>query len=262
MLSRLLRKVGYDPKPRPFSKFISFKDTIAAAKSAGLSVSDYIEHRHMVGPRSSLEVTIESMASLGVFDSPVQRLCEIGPGSGRYMEKVIARCKPASCEIYETSTEWRRWLVERYGVVSRSCDGHKLSETDDNSVDLIQAHKVFPGLPFLLIASYLREMARVARSGGWIVFDILTEQCFNDQHLDEWFGIDPWNWDWTPIMVGRDFAVKLFSDRGVNLVGSFAVAQHPAITECMVFRKGSSAAPVARDGQQRPPEFSLPKTSN
>jgi Methyltransferase domain len=253
MMTGLLRKVGYKPKPRPFSKFISFKDTIAGAKAAGLSVSDYIERRHMVGTRTSLEMTIDSMASLGVFDAPIQRFCEIGPGSGRYMEKVIDRCKPQSCEIYETSTEWRQWLVEKYGVVSRPCNGHKLSDTEDNSVDLIQAHKVFPGLRFLLVASYLREMARVTRNGGWIVFDIMTENCFSDQHLDEWFAIDPWNWDWTPGMVGRDLAIKLFSDRGVNFIGSFEVPQHPAITECMVFRKGFSPAPPASDRRQRPP---------
>ncbi len=240
MLNRVLQSIGYKPKPRPFTKFISFKKTIAEASAAGLSVSDYIERKHLVGTRSPLDITIESMASLGVFDTPKQTICEIGPGSGRYMERVIDRCHPQTYEIYETSSEWRHWLVEKYGVIARSCDGHKLSETENDSVDLIQAHKVFPGLRFLLVASYLREMARVSRDGGWIVFDIMTEACFSDQHLNEWFDVDPWKWDWTPGMVGRDFAIKSFGDRGVSFVGSFEVAQYPAITECMVFRKDST----------------------
>src|SRR5579862_1172014 len=242
MLNRVLRRFGHKPKARPFSQFVSFKKTLAAAAAAGLSVSDYIENRHKVGPRTALEITIDSLETLGVFGERIHKVCEIGPGSGRYMEKVIERSHPEHYEIYETSTEWRGWLVEKYGVVSRSCNGHKLSETEDGSMDLVQAHKVFPGLRFLLVASYLREMARVARDGGWIVFDIMTEACFSDQHLDEWFAVDPWHWDWTPGMVGRDFAIKVFADRGVSFVGSFQVAQYPAITECMVFRKNSKSA--------------------
>jgi hypothetical protein len=239
MLNSVLRRMGYKPKQRPFSDFIAFKETVKSAKAAGLSVGDYIDRSHTTGPRSPTDQTIDGMASLGVFDNPLERVCELGPGSGRYLERTIARSHPGHYEVYETSTEWRDWLVEQHGIVSRKCDGVTLSETESGSIALVQAHKVFPGLPFLMTVSYLQEMARVAQNGGWVVFDAMTEACFSPEHLKAWFDANPWEWDWSPRLVAKDFTVKLFADRGLSLVGSFQVPLFPAITECMVFRKKS-----------------------
>jgi len=141
--------------------------------------------------------------------------------------------------VYETSAEWRDWLVAEHGITPRKCNGVSLSETASDSVGLVQAHKLFPGLPFLTTVSYLQEMARVAQSGGWVVFDIMTEACFTANYLKAWFEARPWDWDWAPHLVARDFTVRLFQDRGLALVGSFEVPLFPAVTECMVFRKSA-----------------------
>jgi len=244
MLSAALRRLGHKPKPRPFSEFISFKETLEAAKAAGVPVGEYIERKHLSGPQTALDQTMDGLASLGLFNFPIERICELGPGSGRYLERTIARCQPRLYEIYETSREWRNWLVERYGVIARNCDGRALTETESGSVDLIHAHKVFPGLPFLITASYFREMARVVRNGGWVVFDILTEACFSREHLDAWFDEEPWEWEWSPRMVARDYTVGMFAERGIFLVSSFQVPLFPAITECMVFRKTPTRSDV------------------
>jgi hypothetical protein len=239
MLRPVLGPFGGNNKPRPFSEYISFNETLAAAQAAGLSVGDYIECKHLTGKQSALDQTMDGLGSLGVFGGPIERICELGPGSGRYLERITARCQPRAYEIYETSAEWRNWLVERHSVVAKSCDGRTLAETESDSVDLVHAHKVFPGLPFLVTASYFREMARVVRRGGWAVFDIMTEACFTPEHLDAWFAADAWEWVWSPRMVARDYAVGVFAERGIGLVGSFQVPMFPAVTECMVFRKGS-----------------------
>jgi hypothetical protein len=244
MLSPVLRRLGYKRKPRPFSEFITFKETLKAAQKAGVSVGEYIERKHLTGTRSALDQTMEGLAALGLFNSSMERICELGPGSGRYLDKTIARCHPRLYEIYETSREWRSWLVEQYGVVARSCDSRTLAETESGSVDLVMAHKVFPGLPFLMTASYFREMARVVRDGGWVVFDIMSEACFSPEYLDAWFSVDPWEWAWSPQMISRNYTVETFAQRGVLLVGSFQVPLFPAITECMVFRKGPSRVSV------------------
>lgn len=153
------------------------------------------------------------------------------------MEKTIGRCKSSTYEIYETSAEWRQWLVERYGVVSRECNGRTLAETESGSVGLIQAHKVFPGLPYLVTMSYLGEMARVVERGGWVVFDLMTEPCFSDEWLGKWFDANPWHWEWAPHIVGREYVITFFSKRGLELVGSFFVPCYPGLTECFAFKK-------------------------
>jgi len=43
------------------------------------------------------------MKKLGVFDGEIERVCEIGPGTGRYLDKVLKLAKPTYCEIYETA---------------------------------------------------------------------------------------------------------------------------------------------------------------
>jgi SAM-dependent methyltransferase len=240
LISPVLRRLGYIPKARPFSDYIAFKETLNGAAAAGLSVGEYIEQKNLTGTPSALDKTMDGLAALGVFDGPIERVCEVGPGSGRYLEKTIARCKPHTYEIYETSPEWRGWLIEKYGVVPKHCDGRTLAETESSSVGLIQAHKVFHGLPLLVTLSYLREFARVVRDGGWVVFDIMTEKCFSKEHLDQWFEANPWEWPWAPHMCAFDFAIDLFAAQGIQLVGSFQIRNYPAVTECIVLRKTKS----------------------
>jgi SAM-dependent methyltransferase len=240
LLTSVLQHFGYKPKPRPFSEFIAFKETVKSARAAGLSVGDYIDRRHPVGGRSATAFTIDEMANFGVFDARLDRICEIGAGSGRYLEKTVGKAHPTLYEVYETSDEWRDWLIHHYdhhNVVARHCDGRTLGETDTASIALVQAHKLFPGLPFLIAVSYFQEMARVVRDGGWIVFDIMTEGCFSSDHLKEWFAENPWEWSWTPQFISKDFVRKFFADRGISFVGSFQVPLFPAVTECLVFRK-------------------------
>ncbi len=244
VLRSALQRLGYKRKPRPFSEFVDFKETLKAAAKAGLSVGEYIERKHSTGLRTPLDETVDRMAVLGVFEGKVQKVCELGPGSGRYLDKTIARCRPRAYEIYETSHEWRSWLVKEYGVIARRSDGRTLGETESGSVDLVQAHKLFPGLPLLATLSYFREMARVVRSGGWVVFDVMTENCFSPENLQAWFDANPWDWAWAPHMCTLEYVLAMFAKEGISLVGSFQVALYPAVTECLVLRKALPGAGV------------------
>jgi len=237
----IFARFGWVHKHRPFSQYLDFKRTLKAAADAGLSVGEYIERKHSKGSVTPRDVTINGMKEAGVFDKPLGCVCEIGPGSGRYLESVLSLCKPDSYEIYETSSEWRGWLVERYGVIAKRGDGRSLNETESSTVDLVQAHRLFHGLPTLITISYLLEMARVARPGGWLVFDLMTETCLESQHLKAWFDADPWTWDWSPIMTGRRYVLDLLAAAGVFLVSSFHVAMFPAVSECLILRKAGHA---------------------
>jgi hypothetical protein len=241
----VVHRFGHQQKARPFSEFISFNETQKAAKAAGVSVGEFLEHRRLVGTKTALELTIDGMAALGVFQGRIDRVCELGPGSGRYLERTMARCKPTHYEIYETSGEWRKWLTEKYGVTARKSDWRTLGETAAASVDLVQAHKVFPGLPLLTTLSYFREMARVARNGGWIVFDVMTERCFDAPNLQAWIDANPWEWDWSPRMCSIQYVVDMFEGFGITAVGSFLVPLYPGVTQCLVFKKNDPTKVVS-----------------
>ncbi|HZV45669.1 MAG TPA: hypothetical protein VFF90_14395, partial [Saprospiraceae bacterium] len=89
----LVRKGG------EFQDYIPWKQTLIDAEKSGLSLSDYIDNNFNVP--GTTQLTIDKMKELGVFEGRLQRVCEIGPGSGRYLEKVIDLCHPVFYEIYE-----------------------------------------------------------------------------------------------------------------------------------------------------------------
>jgi hypothetical protein len=225
-----LRLVREDELPsiRPF---IPFKKTLAAARAAGLSVGDYIDARW--AEPGATQQTIDGMKKLGVFDRAIRRVCEIGPGSGRYLEKTIAACHPSYYEIYETAPDWEHWLVRKYKVTAQHADGFSLSGTADMSIDLVQAHKVLVDLDFVTSCHYMAEMARVVRDGCKIVFDVLTENCMDEQTLQQYWALRKQMYTVLP----RQYTLDLLARRGVQLDGSFFVAMPTGQTECMVFTK-------------------------
>jgi len=173
------------------SNFIPIEDTLAGARRAGLSVGDYIDTVLNNIPGATQD-TIDAMKRLGVFAAPVATVLEIGPGSGRYLEKTIAACSPGRYEIYETSLPWAAFLAREYRVIQQPTDGSALASTPDASCDLVHAHKVFSSIPFMPTVKYWGEMARVARGSAHIVFDIMTEACLDPATIRKWAasGID------------------------------------------------------------------------
>jgi hypothetical protein len=179
------------------------------------------------------------MARLGIFKDKIERVCEIGPGSGRYLEKILKICNPKYYEIYETANEWEKWLVQKYNVIPFPTDGRSLSHTPSQSIDLVQAHKVLPGQPSLWICQYFLEMARVVRDGGKVVFDIVTEECLDDITLETWIRSGA-GYQHYPCLMPKQYAIDLFCKQGFSFVGSFFIPMEPGKTECMVFAKKSS----------------------
>jgi SAM-dependent methyltransferase len=235
----LAGNAGYKivPRQKDFESYLNFRETLKLATQAGVAVGDFIEVRSKV-PHTSQQ-TLDNMAELGVFGAKVDRVCEIGPGSGRYLAKTIQCCNPQYYEIYETASDWAQWLVQEYRVVSQSADGVSLKMTPSSSIDLVQAHKVFPGLSFFSAVRYFEEMARVTREGGKVVLDILDEDCMDDQTVARWLApevaID--KWDFTASMIPRKYAIDFFVKRGFALRGSFFIDLWPGKTEYLVFSK-------------------------
>jgi hypothetical protein len=217
-----------------YREYIPFAPTLAGANQAGLSVGDYIDANFNVA--GATKATLDRMKELGVFQERIDRVCEIGPGSGRYLEKTIGICSPSYYEIYETASDWQKYLVQAYKVVARPADGQSLSSTPAASIDLVQSHKVMPGQPSLVMCSYFEEMVRIVRVGGKIVFDIVTEECLDDTTLKDWFAMKG-GYQHYPCLMPKQFAIEFFQRRGCSFDGSFLIPMKPGKTECFVFTK-------------------------
>jgi hypothetical protein len=181
ILSSVLAKLKkiLNEKNDYYGDYISAAQTIAAARAANLSVCEYVERLwHQVGLTAQI---ISRMRDAGCFKK-CNHICEIGPGTGRYLDLVFR--PSARCDIYETQSDWREWLANEYSVNAPIPNGRTLSVTPSSSCDLVMAHGVFVYTPALVTFSYLRESARVLRAGGYLVFDCFIE--------DELIDIDLW----------------------------------------------------------------------
>ena len=161
-----------------------------------------------------------------------ETICEIGPGSGRFAEALIAELRPQSYEIYESARDWMPHLRKLPNVVVRNCDGHSLHDTPDSSVDLVHAQKVFVYLKFYVVIGYLAEMARVVRQGGIVAFDVVTEDCIGEEMARSW-AQDGTIYYPSP----RSWIVEFMKSRGLTLVGSCFTPLRPGKSELLVFRR-------------------------
>jgi Methyltransferase domain len=217
--------------------FIPFDTTMKAAKDAGLSVGDYIDTVMSKTPGVT-RLTIDNLVSIGVYSGAVNWVVEIGPGSGRYVEKTLSVCSPSKYEIYETATKWGSYVAEKFEVLLQPTDGHSLKATPSDSADVVQAFKVFTTIPFSKTSQYWLEMIRVTRQGGWVVFDAVTEPCLDTKSVELWAnaGIDNGS---HPALLPRSVALNYFKERGFSCLGSFVVPMSPGTCATFAFRKGS-----------------------
>lgn len=237
----VLRRTGYDLVRSTnvrggVDDFLPFEPTVRAARAAGMSIGDYLDDV-MNGTPGATASTIERLTELGVFAGAPHTLLEIGPGSGRYLEKTLEVCTPSRYEIYETAEPWRDFLVETYPVVALPTEGSSLAPTPDGSVDVVLAHKVFNTVTFLISIRYFLEMARVVRPGGRIVFDALTETALDPATLRDWAAKGGEGHGTYPTPLPRQACVDLFATLGCTLEAAFLAPMGFATTEVLVFRK-------------------------
>jgi hypothetical protein len=236
-----LLKVGLDVRLTGHNwadtkQFLPLEPTLAAARAAGLSLTDYIDTVLNNTPGAT-QATIDGMRNLGVFAGKIESVVEIGPGSGRYLEKTIAQCHPSRYEGYETALPWVKYLHDTYpNTVIHPTDGATLTQTPSNSVDLIAAHKVFVGVNLMTTLRYWQEMVRVTRAGGFVVFDIVTESGLTPELIDAWVATGH-NIEHYPASAPRGSCIDYFSARGFAFTGSFTVPLGPSKTEVFAFKR-------------------------
>jgi hypothetical protein len=206
--------------------------TLRRAKATGLSVGDYID-KTFQSPGAT-QGTIDKLKELAVFDERLKRICEVGPGTGRYLEKVLPLCQSDWYEIYETDREWSEWLGKQFPQLTvRFADGLNLKQTPDASIALLHAHKVITYLSFVNSWIYFKEFVRVIKPHGTIVFDLVTEACMTEDLIDKWINIKMFY----PTMFPIDMVTNFFAQNGCKLVGRFFAPMKPGISEYLIFKK-------------------------
>jgi len=197
--------------------YIPGKQTIAAAKAAQLPVDRYIDKTYrwpnfLTAPK----LFVEHLQTLGALDKSTDRLqiCEIGPGSGRFISALLDVCQPQQYEIYEPDRAWANWLKAEYGVIIREGqDWETLSQTESASMDLVHAHSTFVYLSVLTACSYFYDIARVTKPGGFVAFDIISEESLDTATIAEWLAT-PARF---PVLLPRAYVVNLFANKGFSL---------------------------------------------
>lgn len=209
--------------------YIAADETVSAAKRAGLSVCDYVEK--LWGMQGETQAVIEKMVSCNAFVSASPNVVEIGAGTGRYLEKVLQRVRPAKYESYETARDWAEWLKSKYPIISHKADGVTLRQTPSMSADLVHAHGVFVYLPFLASYRYWKEIWRITKEGGIVIFDIISEDCLDQKTVDRWLKSNH-NY---PFFLSKHYVVSVFGNHGFSLINSFKKRYGEGYSEYLAF---------------------------
>jgi hypothetical protein len=146
---------------------------------------------------------------------------------------VLRKQLPSKYEIYETANDWNEWLRAQYPVIAHDADGCSLNQTQSSGVDLVHAHGVFVYLPFLTSYNYFKEIWRVAGPGSYIVFDIMSERCFDEATTEKWLA-SPHRY---ACFLSKAYVVNLFDRNGFVLLGSYTENWGAGISEYLVLKR-------------------------
>ncbi len=221
--------VSYGTKSRN-SAYIDAMETINAAKEKKMSVSDYVEE--IWNQQGATDQVIQHMKEAGSL-VPCERVCEIGPGTGRYLERVQKQVHPSHYDIYEVAEDWATWLAETYSVTRQPTDGHTLKSTPDMSCGLVHAHGVFVYLSLLHSFEYFLDMCRVCAPGGFVVFDFYSDKDFDLKMVKQWLSFR----DRYPVVLPMDTIFELFTENHFHLMGEFPNKHGHGFSRYLIFQQ-------------------------
>ena len=194
---------------------MSDEAVIEQARERGMSPGELLEE--MFGKKGRAAEIRRRMTACGALSDRARRVCEIGPGSGLYVQETLRAAPVDSYEIYEIAPVRAQYLASAYPVTMQPTDGESLRPTPDHSIDLLQAHGVFVTLDFLTSCSYFRDIVRVMATGGHVVLDIMSEECLDDAALESWLQTRLRYPSFHP----KDYVVRFFTTRGFTLIDEF-----------------------------------------
>ena len=239
-LSRLFRR----KEPTETVSYIDAKSTVAAAQSAGISITEFRE-------REAYDETGDERF-LGRRDRVYRRLCaslqgreittilEIGPGAGAFTEEFARDYPDANYQIYEPRHDWTAYLVEKFSVQPMPVDGATLTPTPDGSVDLVHCHATFVYIPPMHSLGYIQECCRVLRVGGVLMLDVYTEDEFDHDRAARTIAAK----HRFHTIVPRQLLLRFFEAGGLAVIDEFH-EQHTLTADSRYYVLEKQGAPAA-----------------
>jgi hypothetical protein len=212
--------------------YIDDKQTIKNAKAKGMTVCQYVEELWNI--KGNTDFIMDHLKKIGVL-TPCEEVCEIGPGTGRYLERYLKQLRPVRYHIYEIDKRWANYLYRTYKVIVHPADGHSLAGLKDSSCGLVSAHGVFVYIPFLNSFEYFLEAIRITGKGGHIVFDIFSDIEWNEEVIDLWLR-NPQRY---PVILPEEEVIRFFSNRGCELIDRFNALYGCGHSTYLVFKKSA-----------------------
>ena len=197
------------------SDYISPQETIEAAERNHQSVTDYVETLWNIQGQTSW--IIQEFRRFGALKPSTGRICEIGTGTGMYVDTILREHGACHYESYEIHEGWAEWLSRTYKIISHPAVGDSLGWTPPNSIDLVHAHGVFVYTPFLVTVKNFCEMFRVTKPGGYAVFDIFSEACLDGELLKAWLK----SGELYPCILPHEYVKQFFVANGFLYKGEF-----------------------------------------
>lgn len=218
--------------------YIDMKATVQAAKARGQTICEYVEA--LWGQQGATARVVQEMSTVGCL-VPCERVLEIGPGTGRYLEPVLRQISPQQYDIYEIADDWASWLADTYAppVVRQPADGRSLRQTPSQSCGLVHAHGVFVYLSVLHAFEYFAEMIRVCTPRGSIVFDFYPAEAFDEPTIQRWLEYP----DRYPVVLSGEHVRSFFVNQGCELIHEFDNPHGHGRSHYFVFRVVRSPAP-------------------
>ncbi len=231
-------KMGYKVVPKG-EGYLDAKNVIAMANEKGLSIGDFLEQTDHAGIGKRRDFIIDNLLQAGVFSRACPRMLEIGAGTGMFTEQVLEKCSVGKVEIYEIHRHWKNYLQTTYGgkttLVLHDADGYSLKQTADESIDLLFAHGVFVYLPAIVTGQYLKDAARVCKSGGLIVFDYFSDTTFTLKEILRFREVNPY---YEFPVVTSDQVIEEFCEMfGFMRISSFDTPYHKTKSTYCVLKK-------------------------
>lgn len=240
LLNNIFSNYGYKLEKIGLN-YIDAKSTIKKAKEMGLSICDYREKT--AAESTGLEIRLGRTKRIisrinDIVDlKSCPNICEIGTGTGIYLEKVLDAGFVEKYENYETDIGWKKYLKNTYKNDARitvyEADGKSLSDTKDESCDLIHAHGVFVYLPVLVTLEYLKEAVRICKTNKYIVFDAFIDESFDYNSAKKWLnGIHRF-----PVIIPQKLLLDFANENKLELIGSFNETFGNTQSDYLIFRK-------------------------
>jgi SAM-dependent methyltransferase len=169
----VLAPLGYELRDRVLGERPEgFAGYLLAAERAGMDVNDYEEQR--MGWRLP-EPTLSELVYPLLGGS--SRVCEIGPGTGRWSRHIAARVPRGELHLVDPSPWMVRFLSSYFAhtpnVTSHLNDGQSLPFTRSAWLDLVFSANTFVELKLGVIRLYAHDFARALKIGGYAVVDYI-----------------------------------------------------------------------------------------